>query len=142
VKWVRDILARKGRDVYWVSPEDTVFEAVARLSQRHVGALLVMDGDQLVGVISERDYARRVILEHRSSESTLVKEIMTSEVFCVPESASIDECMALMTEKHVRHLPVMRDERVVGVLSIGDVVEASIHEKDIMIEQLQKYIMS
>lgn len=140
MKTVANILQRKGHDYYWVRPEDTVFAALTEMEERDVGALLVMAGDRLVGIVSERDYARKVALLDRSSRSTSVAEIMTARVVVVPPEHTVDACMALMTDKHIRHLPVVQDDAVVGVISIGDVVEAMISEQEFMIEQLERYI--
>jgi CBS domain-containing protein len=137
---VRDILDRKGRRVWSVAPEDTVFQALELMSERHVGALMVLDGPDLVGVVSERDYARKVVLAGRSSRATTVGEIMTSRVFYVSANNTIEECMALMTERSVRHLPVMDESHLDGVVSIGDVVKARISHQEFIIEQLEHFI--
>jgi CBS domain-containing protein len=110
------------------------------MSEKGVGAMLVMDGDKLVGIVTERDYARKVILEGRSSKDTTVSEIMSGKVLCVTPDRTVDECMALMTDKRARHLPVIDQKRVVGVVSIGDLVKAMISEQQILIDQLQNYI--
>ncbi len=137
---VREILNSKGHDVWSVTPTNTVFEAVKLLSDKGVGSLLVMDNDRLVGIVTERDYARKVILEGRSSRETPVKDVMTTSVLCVDPDKTVQECMALMTDKRARHLPVLEHKRVVGVVSIGDLVKAIIAEQQFMIEQLQHYI--
>jgi CBS domain-containing protein len=137
---VRDILDRKGRRVWSVAPEDTVFQALELMSERHVGALIVQDGPDLEGVVSERDYARKVVLAGRSSRATTVGEIMTSRVFYVSATNTIEECMALMTERSVRHLPVMDESHLDGVVSIGDVVKARISHQEFIIEQLEHFI--
>ena len=139
---ISQLLDRKGHDVWSVSPDDSVLEAIREMSDRSVGALLVMDGPRLVGIISERDYARRVILEGRSSENTRVSEIMTSTVYHASPSNSIAECMAIMTAKRIRHLPIMDGSDVLGVVSIGDLVKAIIDDQRITIEQLERYIAS
>jgi len=118
-----------------------VFDALSLMAEKEVGALLVLEGEKLVGIISERDYARKVILLGKSSKSTAVREIMTAEVICVRPEQTIQECMALMTESHVRHLPVLENDRLSGVISIGDVVKAIISEQEFMIEQLERYIV-
>jgi CBS domain-containing protein len=137
---VRDILATKGRDVWVVSPTNTVLEALAAMAQHEIGAVLVMDGDKLVGILTERDYARKVVLAGRSSKDSQVGDVMTSRVVCVAPERSVDECMALMTDKRVRHLPVLDHKRVVGLVSIGDLVKATIADQEFTIAQLQSYI--
>ena len=140
MKSVTDILNAKGHDVWSVKPSDTVFEAVTLMAEKGVGALLAMEGDKLVGILTERDYARKVILEGKSSKDLSVKQVMTTHVLCVSPERTVDECMALMTEKRARHLPVLDHKRVVGVVSIGDLVKAVISEQQILIDQLQHYI--
>ncbi len=130
----------KGGGIYRVTPEDSVLDAIREMAQRHVGALLVMSGDELVGIVSERDYARKVILQERSSSTTPVADIMSSPVITVSASASLDECMRMVTDHRVRHLPVVDEGRVVGVLSIGDLVKAQLDQQAREIEQLQSYI--
>ncbi|NIV18402.1 MAG: CBS domain-containing protein, partial [Woeseiaceae bacterium] len=123
-----------------VKPDDTIFNSLKVMADKEVGALLVLDGDKLVGIVTERDYARRVILEGKSSQSSSVSEIMTSQVLCVSPKQTVDECMALMTDKRARHLPVLDDDKVVGVVSIGDLVKATIDEQQVLIDHLQHYI--
>lgn len=135
------ILEYKGREVFSVAPNDPVFEAILRMSQVRVGALLVLDKTRLVGIISERDYARKVILAGRSSHETPVREIMTSPVVTVPPTATVDECMQLMTRHHIRHLPVMDGQAVLGVVSIGDLVHWMISAQEVVVEQLTSYIV-
>jgi CBS domain-containing protein len=142
VKTVRDVLTVKGRDVWTVDLEATVFEALSRMAEKEIGALMVMDGPKLVGIISERDYARKVILHGRASPTTLVKEIMTSHVVYTHLGQSIEECMALVTEKRIRHLPVIDEGKLVGVISIGDLVKSIISDQKFIIEQLVRYITS
>ena len=137
---VKELLGSKGRDVWSVKPESSVFEAIKVMDERGVGALVVLDGSKLVGVISERDYARKVILKGKSSKTTPVKEIMTRKVIYVTPDQTIEECMALMTAKRVRHLPVLDGKKLIGMISIGDVVRATISKKEFIIEQLAKYI--
>jgi CBS domain-containing protein len=110
------------------------------MAEKEIGALLVMDGDKLVGIVTERDYARKVILEGKSSKTTSVAEIMTRKVLCVAPQRTVEECMALMTDKRARHLPVVESKRVIGVLSIGDLVKAMLSEQQMLIDQLQHYI--
>jgi CBS domain-containing protein len=142
LKTVQDILKVKGHDVWCVGPENTVFEALRRMAEKEVGALIVMDGPKVVGIVSERDYARKVILHGRASPTTLVKEIMTVQVVYTHLDQPIEECMALMTEKRVRHLPVIEAMNLVGVISIGDLVKAIIADQQFLIEQLERYITS
>jgi CBS domain-containing protein len=138
---IRQILANKP-DIYSVPPATTVFEALTLMAEKNVGALLVTEGGQLKGIFSERDYARKVILMGKSSRETRVSEIMTSRVICVGPEQTAEACMALMTDKRVRHLPVLESERLVGVISIGDVVRAIVSEQQFTIRQLESYITS
>ena len=140
MKTVTQLLRTKGQQVLSVSPDMPVFEALGVMADKNVGALLVVEGERLVGVFSERDYARKVILKGKSSKDTPVQEIMSSHVLYVRPEQTIEDCMALMTDKRVRHLPVMEEGRVVGVISIGDVVKTIIAEQEFIIEQLQNYI--
>lgn len=140
MKRVRDILTRKGTDVWSISPSASVYEAMKLMADKGIGALLVMEGEKLVGIISERDYARKVILQGRSSRTTSVEEIMTSRVAYAEPGQNIEECMAVMTEKRIRHLPVMEAGQVRGVISIGDLVKSIIDEQKFIIEQLERYI--
>lgn len=138
---VRQCLQRKGYQIFSIHPEASVFEALVLMAEKNVGALLVMEeGQRLVGIFSERDYARKVILQGKSSKETLVREIMSSPVIAVNIDQPIETCMALMTEKHIRHLPVIENDRIVGVISIGDVVKEIIEEQQFVIEQLENYI--
>jgi len=137
---VRDILRTKGFGVFSVSPQDTVFAALEVMAEKEVGAVLVMEGSVLLGVFSEREYARKVILADRSSHKTLVEEIMSTEVFNVGPDATAEWCMRLMTEHFVRYLPVVEEGEVVGVVSIGDAVHAVISSRERKIEQLERYI--
>ena len=137
---VQQILDEKGNDVHAVDPDDMVFDAVKLMADKGIGAALVMDGDKLVGIVTERDYARKIILEDRASKDTPVRDVMTKKVLCVSPERTVDECMALMTDKRSRHLPVVKSKQVVGVLSIGDLVKAVISEQKILIDQLQHYI--
>jgi len=139
---VAQVLEKKQAGLLSVTPETTVYDALKLMAEREVGAVVVLEGNHLAGILSERDYARKVILLGKSSRDTPVREIMTSKVVCVFPTNSIDECMALMTDKRVRHLPVLVDNAVVGVISIGDVVKETIAEQRFKIEQLEQYIMS
>lgn len=137
---VRQLLQRKGHDVWSVTPDTSVYEAVREMSDRNVGALMVCKGVELVGIVSERDIARKTILDELLSRDTLVREIMTENVRYVQPDNSIEDCMALMTDKRIRHLPVLEGDRLVGIVSIGDVVKATINEKENLIQQLETYI--
>ncbi len=142
MKKISQLLKKKGDAIWAVGPTDSVFDAIRIMSEKSVGALLVMDGKTLVGILSERDYARRVILEGRSSRDTPVRDIMTQRVIHAVPSQTIREALAVMTEKRVRHLPVLDGSRVVGVVSIGDLVKEIIADQRITIEQLERYIAS
>ncbi len=138
---VRDMLRGKA-DVYSVAPGDTVFTALRLMADRNIGAVLVRSNEKLEGIFSERDYARKVVLLGKMSRETLVSEIMTPRVVSVEPNWTADQCMALMTEKRIRHLPVMEQGRLVGVISIGDVVRAVVDEQQFTIDVLQRYITS
>jgi CBS domain-containing protein len=140
MKRVKDILQVKGDQVWSIEPERSVYDAMKLMAEKGVGALMVMEGQKLVGVISERDYARKVILHGRSSQTTRVNEIMTGHVLYARLEQNIEECMAVMTEKRVRHLPVIEEGQLVGVISIGDLVKSIITEQKFIIEQLERYI--
>ena len=139
---VAQLLKHKRDAIYSVEPEAPVLEAIRLMAEHGVGALLVMKGQQLVGVVSERDYARKVILKGRSSNETQVREIMSAPVITVRPDQSVRECMQIVTDKRIRHLPVVTGERVVGVLSIGDLVRAVLEEQQKTIEELEHYIRS
>jgi len=140
MKTVRDILNDKGHDVFSVRPGESIYSSLQLMADKRIGALLVMDDDKLVGIVTERDYARKVILEGKSSKSSSVDEVMTTRVLCVSPERTVDECMALMTDKRARHLPVVDHKRVIGIVSIGDLVKAVISEQRVLIDQLQTYI--
>jgi len=142
MKTVRDILKVKGPNVWCVEAGSTVFEALGLMAEKEVGALVVMDGARLAGIISERDYARKIVLLGRTSPNTLVKEIMTSHVAYTHLEQSIEECMAIMTDKRIRHLPVIEEGKLVGIISIGDLVKSIIADQKFIIEQLERYISS
>lgn len=140
MEMVWHVLENKGHDVWSIGPDNTVFQALQRLAEKNVGALMVLDGSELVGIFSERDYARKVILQGKSSSDTLVREVMSSRVLYVRPEQSVEECMALMTKYHIRHLPVIDGDRLVGVISIGDLVKSMISHQEFIIEQLENYI--
>ena len=140
MKTVRDVLNVKGRTVWSIDATASVFDALKLMAEKEIGALLVTEGTRIVGILSERDYARKVILHGRSSPTTSVNEIMTAHLVYTQPEQNIDECMAIMTERRIRHLPVIDDEQLVGIISIGDLVKAIITEQKFMIEQLERYI--
>ena len=140
MKNVGQMLEEKGHELLSISPDATVFEALQRMADANVGALVVLDGEKLAGIFSERDYARKVILVGKSSKETVVREIMTDKVLCVSLERTVEQCMALMTAKRIRHLQVLDHKKVVGVISIGDVVKEMISEQQFIISQLESYI--
>jgi len=139
---VKQLLDRKGSQIYSIGPEEPVFEAIQLMADKYIGALLVMRGAELVGIVSERDYARKVILLGRSSAETPVWQIMSSPVTTVSPEHTLAECMQIVTDRRVRHLPVVQNGRVLGVVSIGDLVKAVMEEQQQQIEQLERYITS
>ncbi|MCK6390274.1 MAG: CBS domain-containing protein [Azonexus sp.] len=141
MKTLKQLLADKTQPMVVVSPNDTVFHALTVMAQHNVGAVMVLNGEQLVGIFSERDYARKIILQGKSSRETLVREIMSDRVAYVAPETPLEQCMALMTEKHFRHLPVLKaDGSVAGIISIGDLVKETISAQQFMIAELEKYI--
>lgn len=137
---VRQLVGRKGSNIWSTEPDAIVFGALKIMAEKEIGSLLVFEDDQLAGIFSERDYARKVILKGKSSHETKVREIMTENVVCVRPDQSMADCMALMTDKHVRHLPVLDNNEIIGVISIGDVVKEIISEQEFVIGQLENYI--
>lgn len=139
---VNQMLINKGGAVYTIPPDATVLDALRLMAEKDIGALIVMEGDQLSGIFSERDYARKIALQGKSSRTTPIWSVMTDEVVCVSPDQSADKCMAIMTDKHIRHLPVIEDGRVVGIISIGDVVKSIMTEQQVFIRHLEDYILS
>ena len=137
---VRQILQSKGGRIWSVAPHATVFEALMLMAEKDIGAVTVVEGGKLVGIFSERDYARKVVLKGRSSKDTEVAELMTPDVFYVHPDQTIEECMALMTKRHIRHLPVLDGDDLVGIITIGDAVQAVIADQEVMISSLENYI--
>jgi CBS domain-containing protein len=140
MKTIRQILASKSRPLITVGPDAAVFQALQVMADHDVGSVLVLDADKLVGIFTERDYARKVILRGKASKDIRVREIMSDKVLYVTPERTVDECMAIMTEMHFRHLPVIDDDKVVGIVSIGDVVKETISQQQFIIEQMEKYI--
>ncbi len=137
---VRQILHAKGHDVATIDPDATVYNAIKKLADENIGSLVVMDDEKIVGIVTERDYARNVILKGKASPTTLVKDIMSTRVVCVGPEQSVEECMAVMTDKAIRHLPVLESKRLVGMVSIGDLVKSIIGDQKFIIDQLEHYI--
>jgi CBS domain-containing protein len=138
---VKQLLRSKGPEVFTITPDTSVYDALQTMADKNIGALVVVDGDEVVGIISERDYARKVILQGKTSMKVPVHEIMTERVYCVNPENTIEQCMALMTDKRVRHLPVLEKDKLVGIVSIGDAVKVIISNQEFMIEQLENYIV-
>lgn len=139
---VSEILLNKGNQVWTISPDSTVYDALKLMSEKEIGAVLVCEGDNIKGIMSERDYARKIILEGKLSKETKISEIMSGKVIYVNPNMRTNECMALMINKKIRHLPVLENQKLVGLISIGDVVKAVIDEKEFLIDQLVNYITS
>ena len=140
MKLVKHLLDAKGRHIISVTPDTSVLDAIKLMADKAIGSLVVIDDGELCGILSERDYARKVIIKGRSSESTRVSEIMTATVLTTSSAQTVTDCMALMTEKRIRHLPVLEDNSVIGMISIGDLVQAIIADQQEEIEQLEQYI--
>ena len=140
MKLVKHLLDTKGSEVISIAPAASVFDAIKLMADRAVGSLLVMDGEKIIGIVTERDYARKVILLGRSSETTKVEQVMSTEVITATAEQTVRQCMTLMTEKRIRHLPVVADDKVIGMISIGDLVQAIISDQQHEIEQLEQYI--
>ncbi len=139
---VNQMLISKGNEVYTIEPDATVLDALRLMAEKDVGALIIMDGDTLTGIFSERDYARKIALQGKSSRTTPVWAVMTDDVVCVSPDLAADKCMAIMTDKRIRHLPVLDDGRVVGIISIGDVVKSIMADQQVLIRHLEDYILS
>ena len=137
---VRQLLDQKGREIWSIHPDATVFDAVAKMAEKDVGSLVVMESDEIVGIITERHYARNVVLKGKTSPATSVRDIMERHVVIARPEQSVDQCMALMSEKRVRHLPVFEGKRPIGIVSIGDLVKSKIGDQKFMIDQLEHYI--
>jgi CBS domain-containing protein len=140
VQTASDILRTKGHEIWSIQPDETILIAIRLMATREVGALLVMENDKLVGIVTERDYTRKVALEGRSSKDALVREIMSTRVLCARPDQTVNECMALMSDKRARHLPVLDHKHVIGIISIGDLVKSIIAEQQFEIQALQYYI--
>ena len=140
MKTIRQLLESKGHDIWSISPDATVYDAIKMMAEKEIGALLIMDGSRPVGILSERDYARKIILKGRSSRETKVRDIMTADVIFADTDQSIEGCMALMTNKRIRHLPILDEGKLIAVVSIGDLVKCIIAEQKFVIEQLESYI--
>jgi CBS domain-containing protein len=140
MKTARDLLREKGTQVYATSPEASVYDALQQMAEKNIGALIVFEGERLVGLISERDYARKIVLKNKFSRETAVSEIMSRDVVTVSPDRNLEECMEVITARRVRHLPVVEDDRVLGIISIGDIVKGIIEHKEFVIEQLEYYI--
>jgi CBS domain-containing protein len=140
VKLVKHLLDRKGRHIISVKPDDSVLDAIRVMAEKNIGAVVVMQGDELLGIMSERDYARKVIVKGRASDNTPVADIMTADVLTTSGAETVNACMGMMTKKKIRHLPVIEDDAVVGMISIGDLVEAIIADQQEEIEHLEHYI--
>lgn len=137
---VRDILHNKGNNVYSIAPNETVYDAISKMDELDIGALIVLDNKNLAGIISERDYRSKVILKGRSSKSTEVREIMTEKVITVSNADSVERCMAIMTDHKIRHLPVIKANKVSGIISIGDLVKSIISKQKVEIKNMRQYI--
>jgi CBS domain-containing protein len=137
---VKEVLDNKGNQYFYVKPGNTVYEALQTMADKDVGSVMVIENDKLVGMFTERDYARKIVLHGLASKNSRVGDFMTKELFSVHSNTSINECMAIMTSKHIRHLPVIDEDKIVGLISIGDVVNSVIHQQNIIINDLEGYI--
>jgi CBS domain-containing protein len=139
---VRHILLIKGNDIWSVTPDSTVFDALCLMSDKGIGALLVMIGDNLIGIVSERDYARKLILHGKSSKDTLISEVMTKRLYTIHPDQTVHECMEVLVEQHIRHIPVVEDNKVIGVISLGDVVREIIYQQKESIKSLETQLLN
>jgi CBS domain-containing protein len=139
---VKHLLEQKGRNLWSIDPDSTVLDAVAKMAEKDIGSLVVMDGEKLIGIITERHYSRNVVLKGKASPTTLVRDIMERNVIHVQPEQSVELCMALMTDKRVRHLPVLEGTKVIGIVSIGDLLKFVISKQEFVIEQLEHYVQS
>jgi CBS domain-containing protein len=142
MKTIRQILKEKESEIWWTTPNTPVFTALSMMAEKSVGALLVIENDKITGIFSERDYARKVILKGKSSKDIFVREIMTTNVRFITPEQTCEQALALMTDKHIRHLPVLQDDQLLGIVSIGDLVKAVIDEQKKTIDKLEKYILA
>jgi CBS domain-containing protein len=142
MKTINQLLSNKGRNIISVAPDTLVFDALIIMAEKHIGALMVLQGDDLAGIFSERDYAREVAIKGKSSKTTPVKEVMSTRLITVTPQQTVEECMSLMSGKRIRHLPVIETGKVIGILSIGDLVQETIAEQEQLIKQLESYIQS
>ncbi len=140
MRTVKQLLDEKGHDIQSIHPDDSVFDAIQKLANANIGSLIVVEDDRPVGIFTERDYARNVVLKGKSSPTTKVRDIMTTRVIFVQPEQTVEHCMAIMTDKHIRHLPVLRDEKLIGMISIGDLVKSIIADQKHTIEQLEQFI--
>ncbi len=140
MRTVQQLIDEKGHDIQSIGPDDSVFDAIQKMADANIGSLMVVEDDKPVGIFTERDYARSVILKGKSSPTTPVRDIMTTRVVNVQPEQTVEECMAIMTDKHIRHLPVLRDEKLIGMISIGDLVKSIIADQKYTIEQLEQFI--
>ena len=140
MRTVQQLLDEKGHDIQAIHPDDSVFDAIQKLADANIGSLIVVEDDRPVGIFTERDYARSVVLKGKSSPTTPVRDIMTTRVIYVQPEQTVEECMAIMTDKHIRHLPVLRDKKLIGMISIGDLVKSIIADQKYTIEQLEQFI--
>ncbi len=140
MRTVKQLLDEKGHDIQSIHPDDSVFDAIQKLANANIGSLIVVEDDRPVGIFTERDYARNVILKGKSSPTTKVRDIMTTRVIFVQPEQTVEHCMAIMTDKHIRHLPVRRDDKLIGMISIGDLVKSIIADQKFTIEQLETFI--